>query len=218
MRWKDNLIHVLDFEGTRRTGVIEYGLVTLRSGVLDSTCTDLCRSRQELNVEDVKMHGIDDDMLAAKEPFESEWERFTIFRQTGVMAAHHASVEDNLLKETWPYPRVSDNHKHFGWGPWIDTRRIYAKIYKGLKSYSLGFLIETFDLGKRLIECANQYCPPKRKKAHCALYDALAAALLLIRLDEMHELRDATVDWLLELSAPDRRRRDDLRQDDLFSR
>lgn len=217
MIWKDKLVHVLDFEGTRRSGVIEYGLVTLRGGSLESTSTDLCRPRQELSVEDVKIHGIDDKMIIDKEPFESEWDRFTLFRATGLMAAHHASVEDNLLKGTWPYPRFSDNHKQFGWGPWIDTRRIYAQLYKGLESYSLGFLIETFALEERLIEWANQHCPPRRKKAHCALYDALAAALLLVRLDEMPELRDATVDWLLEVSAPDRRRRDNLRQGDLFS-
>lgn len=217
MLWRGNAIHVLDFEGTRRTGVIEFGVVTLRDGSLESTRTGLCSSREALSVDDIKIHGISDKIIAGKEPFEKEWDHFSSLREKGLMAAHHASVEDNLLKDTWPYPRVSANQKQFGWGPWIDTRRIYSSLYKGLESYRLGSLIETFALVDRLIECAEKHCPPERRKAHCALYDAFASALLLIRLDELPDLRKATIDWLLEISAPDRRRREDLRQGDFFS-
>jgi len=217
MRWKDKHLHVLDFEGARRTGVIEFGVVTLREGSLESTSTGLCRAREELQVEDMRVHGIDEELIATEAPFENEWDRFSHLRATGVLVAHHASVENNLLKGTWPYPRLSDNHKLFGWGPWIDTRRAYAVLYKGLESYSLGSLVETFALGDRLGEWAKQHCPSGRRKAHCALYDALATALLLIRLDEIPELRDTAIDWLLEISAPDQRRREDLRQGDLFS-
>jgi DNA polymerase-3 subunit epsilon len=217
MLWRDKIIHVLDFEGTRRTGVIEFGVVTLQDGLLEATCTGFCRSRTALKFEDAKVHGIVDEMIANKEPFEKEWDRFSLLREKGLMAAHHASVEDNLLKDTWPYPRLSDGVKRLGWGPWIDTRRIYAELYKGLDSYGLGHLTETFDLGERLMELAARHCPPDRRKVHCALYDALATALLLLRLDEMPELKAVTTHWLLEISAPDRRRRDELRQGDFFS-
>tara|TARA_B100001964_G_C14089183_1_gene534025 strand:- start:203 stop:859 length:657 start_codon:yes stop_codon:yes gene_type:complete len=217
MRWKDKRVHVLDFEGAPRTGVIEYGVVTLHEGSLESTGTRLCGAREELKIEDMRVHGIEEEMIADEEPFETDWDQFSYIRSTGLMAAHHASVENNLLKGTWPYPRLTDSHRQFGWGPWIDTRRVYAKLYKGLESYSLGSLIDTFALVDRLGEWAKQHCPPGRGKAHCALYDALAAALLLVRLDEMPELSDTTIDWLLEVSAPDQRRRDDLRQGDLFS-
>ena len=215
--WRNKIIHVLDFEGTRRTGVIEFGVVTLRDGSLESTCTGFCRPRTSLNFDDAKVHGIVDEMIADKEHFEKEWYRFSLLREKGLLAAHHAPVEDNLLKSTWPYPRLSDDGKRFGWGPWIDTRRVYAELYKGLDSYSLGYLTEKFDLVERLMELAPRHCPPGRRKVHCALYDALATALLLVRLDEMPELREATTHWLLEISAPDRRRRDDLRQGDFFS-
>ena len=217
MLWKGNAIHVLDFEGTRRTGVIEFGVVTLRDGLLESTRTGFCCSREVLSADDFKIHGISDEIIAGKEPFEKEWEQFSSLREEGLLAAHHASVEDNLLKATWPYPRPSVNQKQLGWGPWIDTRRIYAFLYKDLENYRLGSLIETFSLSDRLTELSESHCPQGRRKPHCALYDAFASALLLLRLDELPDLRKLTIDWLLEISAPDRRRREDLRQGDFFS-
>ena len=71
MRWKGKLVHVLDFEGTRRTGVIEYGVVTLREGLIESTSTGLCRSREDIRPEDVNVHGIDQQMSEAEAPFEN---------------------------------------------------------------------------------------------------------------------------------------------------
>ena len=217
MLWKGNAIHVLDFEGTRRTGVIEFGVVTLREGLLESTRTGFCSSREVLRADDIKIHGISDEIIAGREPFEKEWDKFSSLREGGLLAAHHASVEDNLLKATWPYPRASANQKQLGWGPWIDTRRVYASLYKDLESYRLLFLIEIFSLTDRLTELSERHCPQGRRKAHCALYDAFASALLLLRLYELPDLRKLTIDWLLEISAPDRRRREDLRQGDFFS-
>tara|TARA_B100001123_G_scaffold437572_1_gene570127 strand:- start:13127 stop:13783 length:657 start_codon:yes stop_codon:yes gene_type:complete len=216
MRWKDKLVHVLDFEGNARTGVIEYGVATLSRGKLQSVATGLCCGRQEPDSDEIRVHGIKHDMISTASSFEEEWKRFSNLRATGSMAAHHASVEDNLLKGYWPYPRWNKSQKKFSWGPWIDTHRIYAFLYKGLENYRLSTLIKIFALGERLSEWGELHCPPERRKAHCALYDALASALLLIRLDELAELNDLTTDWLLELSATDQHRRDNLRQGDLF--
>ena len=130
--------------------------------------------------------------------------------------AHHASVEGNLLKETWAYPRLTNNLKKLGWGPWLDTRRIYETLYKGLETYRLSSLIDRFALRERLVELGQMHCPPQRRKVHCALYDALASALLLMHLDEIPDLNEATVEWMLEISASNRKRRDDLRQGDFF--
>ncbi len=216
MNWKGQAVHVLDFEGTRRTGVIEYGVVTLREGLLESTSTGLCRSREDIQPEDINVHGIDQAMIAVEVAFENQWNLFSQLRATGLLVAHHASVEGNLLKETWPYPRLTKNLKQLGWGPWIDTRRIYERLYKGLETYRLSSLIDRFALRKRLAKLSQLYCPPQRRNTHCALYDALASALLLMRLDEISDLNEATVEWLLEISVSNRKQRDDLRQGDFF--
>jgi DNA polymerase-3 subunit epsilon len=216
MNWKGQAVHVLDFEGTRRTGVIEYGVVTLREGLLESTSTGLCRSREDIQPEDINVHGIDQAMIAVEVAFENQWNLFSQLRATGLLVAHHASVEGNLLKETWPYPRLTKNLKQLSWGPWIDTRRIYERLYKGLETYRLSSLIDRFALRKRLAKLSQLYCPPQRRKTHCALYDALASALLLMRLDEISDLNEATVEWLLEISVSNRKQRDDLRQGDFF--
>ena len=217
MHWNSKQIHVLDFEGTRRSGVIEFGVVSLIEGTLASVHTGMCKPRQSLATEDVRIHGIFNEMIDGEEPFESSWNLFTKLRASGTLAAHHASVEDNLLKLTWAYPRFSQNSTGFGWGPWIDTCRIYSTLYKGLASYSLGSLIETFALEDILTEWSISHCPPTRRKAHCALYDALASALLLLRLNDMPELDKVPLGWLTEISAPNRKRRDELRQGNLFS-
>ena len=161
MNWKGQTVHVLDFEGTRRTGVIEYGVVTLREGLIESTSTGLCRSREDIQPEDVNVHGIDQQMIAVEAPFENQWDLFSQLRVTGLLVAHHASVEDNLLKETWPYPRLTNNLKKLGWGPWLDTRRIYETLYKGLETYRLSSLIEGFALRERLVELGQMHCPPQ---------------------------------------------------------
>jgi DNA polymerase-3 subunit epsilon len=45
----------------------------------------------------------------------------------------------------------------------------------------------------RLDEWAAVHCPETRRKYHCALYDALASALLIVRLFEQNILQPA--DW-----------------------
>jgi hypothetical protein len=45
------------------------------------------------------------------------------------------------------------------------------------------------------------HCPPSRRRAHCALYDALASSLLLLRLEgEELLLGHLTLEWLLSFS------------------
>ena len=65
------------------------------------------------------------------------------------------------------------------WGPWIDTCRLARAWAPSLGDFRLGQLVADLRLGPRLEALAAQHCPPKRRRFHCALYDALAAALVL---------------------------------------
>ncbi len=87
------------------------------------------------------------------------------------------------------------------WGPWLDTLHLYRRIYPGLESYKLQELVVTFDLQTKLDEHAATLCPAKRRRYHCALYDALASALLYGRLFEESELESASLRWLIMQSA-----------------
>lgn len=250
---------MIDFEGSPRYGVVEYGVVTLLGGQITQTQTALCRPDTEMSAKEIALHGIHMRDTADRPPFAEHRELFFSLHKTGVFCAHHASVENGFLKRVWPYPPLYDapamqatatlgdlappptakanatpsdlvapaakagddsgqaaigaagkvgatggsaiRRQTAGWGPWIDTRALFAAAYSGLASYALGELIETFALGKDLEELAAVYCPPKRRKAHCALFDALASALLLQHLGAEEGFEQLSLEWLLEHSA-----------------
>jgi len=188
-------IHVIDFEGSRQSGILEYGVVTLRAGRIDATHTRLCRAQGTISDRDRMQHGISEEAVAGEAPFEEEWDLFARLRESGPLCAHHASVEDGLLRSVWPYPRNSPDFSDEGarltsWGPWLDTLQLYRRVYPQLDGYKLGYLVECFGLEAELAELAEAACPPKRGRYHCALYDALASALLLRNLMQLPETAD----------------------------
>ena len=206
MLWRDAIIHVMDFEGHRRYGVIEYGVVTLKGDEIAACATRLCRSDGPINPRDSAIHGLFQRDTVDAPPFKEEVERFVEWRQSGVFAAHNKAVEHGLLKHTWPYPpfvpdwRTGDRTRP-DWGPWIDTLRIYQTLYPSLPDHSLGALVSVFELEKPLQAAAASHCPPRRRQAHCALFDALASALLLLRLRTMPETAGESLAQVLAWSG-----------------
>jgi DNA polymerase-3 subunit epsilon len=180
-------IHVLDFEGSTRTGVVEYGIATLLDGEITTACNRLCASAVAVPGVDTRCHGLRDSDLAGSAPLAADWELFAGLRREGFFCAHHASTEHTLLKTVWPYPGAMPEHTRPGealndWGPWIDTYRLALAWHPGLPDYKLESLVSHFALEDELSRVAHEHCSPKRRAYHCALFDALAAALLLRRL------------------------------------
>ncbi|MBC2593032.1 3'-5' exonuclease [Ruficoccus amylovorans] len=221
MHWKDCAIHVVDFEGSRNSGVVEFGLVTLWDGEIAACATRLCRPRGEITPQERAQHGIVEDEARLQEPFAAEWDRFVNLRKSGPMAAHHAMVENGFLKAQWAYPPASPDFLHEGrtladWGPWIDTRQLYARVYPGLEGYGLSELVGSFGLQERLDTEADRLCPERRGKYHCALYDALASALLLLRLGGEEGFENMSIPWLLTQSQASGEKRQAASQGGLF--
>jgi DNA polymerase III epsilon subunit-like protein len=221
MHWADTPIHFIDFEGNAASGILEFGVVTLRGGEIAATHTRLCRATGRIAPDDTKMHGLSADSLAAQDYFAAEWDRFSELRATGPLAAHFASVENSLLRKVWPYPRESPDFARPGktateWGPWIDTGRLYPQVFMQLGSVRLEDLVVRQGLQPELEAMARLHCPLERRRYHAALYDALAGALLLRALLVRPELAEATIPWLLQMSTLDGDKRDALQQGDLF--
>jgi DNA polymerase III epsilon subunit-like protein len=223
MRWTQLPIHVIDFEGSIASGVLEYGVVTLRNGLVMETQTRLCRASGRVRPEDEAVHGLSAQSVAAEAPFADEFARFAALRETGPLAAHYAQAENSLIKAVWPYPRASRDFARLelvtqvaDWGPWIDTGRLYAELFAGLGTGRLAELVRMFDLQTELDALATVHCPPARRRYHAALYDALGAALLLLALGRRREFAAMTVSWLLQMSTANAAQRDALRQDELF--
>ena len=221
MRWTELPIYFVDFEGSRASGILEYGVAEVLGGRIVGASTRLCRATGRVRAEDVAVHGLEERVLAGHAPFAEEWDYFAGLRERGPLAAHYAGVENGLLKSVWPYPRSSPDFARPGervieWGPWIDSARLYAQFYPQLGSGRLESLVSECGLQTELDELAEVHCPPERRRYHAALYDALAGALLLASLAREPRLAELTVMQLLAFSTLDAEKRDALQQRDLF--
>jgi DNA polymerase III epsilon subunit-like protein len=221
MRWPDQPIFFIDFEGRLASGILEYGVVTLQGGAITAAATRLCGATGRIRPEDTAVHGISAAAAAAHPPFAADWEYFAGLRERGPLAAHYAQAENSLLKSVWPYPRSSPDFARLGariaeWGPWIDTGRLYAQRQPAPPSGRLADLVQAEGLQATLDALAVVHCPADRRRYHAALYDALAGALLLARLADEPAVADRSLSWLLAMSTLDPDKRDALRQADLF--
>jgi len=221
MRWTDQPVYFVDFEGSLATGVLEYGVATLLGGRVTATVTRPCAPTGRVRTEDTEIHGLREDALAGLAAFSADWDVFAGLREKGPLAAHYAGAENSLLRSVWPYPRVSPDFARPGcrvadWGPWIDSGRIYAQLYPGLESGRLESLVGVCGLQAELDGLAAAHCPAGRRRYHAALYDAIAGALLLGSLSRHPQLASLTVMQLLALSTLDSRKRDSIVQRDLF--
>jgi len=222
MRWSGTPIHVIDFEGNLTSGILEYGVVTLFEGRISSVDTRLCGAVGRLRSSDTALHGISEGDVQRCAPFSEDFEKFARLRETGPLGAHYAHAENSLIKSVWPYPRMSRDFSRpapatvLDWGPWVDTGRLYTQFFTSLNSGKLEELISVFQLDAALNDLAAQHCPSTRRNYHAALFDALAAALLLLHLGQRPEFAEATLPWLLQMSTVNPEKRASLQQDELF--
>jgi len=221
MDWRELPIHIIDFEGSRRSGIVEYGVVTLKDAAITTTHTRLCRPVGTIGSEEQRLHKIRRKDACEMAPFHDEWTFFCELRRTGPLGAHYASVENGLLKAVWPHPTpcldfLNPPMQMAEWGPWVDTCRLFEETFPSLPTYKLGRLIDHFGLRRKLNNLAEQHCPIERRHAHAALYDALAAALLLLYLGQQEAFEAMSLNWLLSRSTSCTARRQALVQKDWF--
>lgn len=211
MDWKDVKIHVLDFEGSARTGIVEYGAATLLGGRIVETATRLCSVRSSIPLEESEIHGIFDEDVEGTAPIEADWELFSRLRKTGLLASHHAPAEIGMLSAVWPFPgtvpdfSLESRPMINNWGPWVDTCRIAKEWFPREPRHGLGALVERFEIGDRVEKDAKKFCPKNRSRYHCALYDAIAAAHLLINMCEHPAFARSGILDLIKASTNSRR-------------
>ena len=169
MSWTEHPIHFLDFEGSRASGVLEYGVAVLQRGAIIETHTRVCRAIGRVSDADAAVHGLREAEVASASPFTDEWDRFADLRERGPFAAHYAGVETALLKAAWPYPRASADFARPGetvieWGPWIDTAALYRQLYPTVGTGRLEALVVAAGVQGQLDALAAQHCPPTRRR------------------------------------------------------
>lgn len=203
------------------SGVLEYGVVTLRGGAVAETRSRTCRATGRVRPEDAAVHGLTADQVAGEAPFSADFDYFAGLRECGPLAAHFSGTENSLLKNVWPYPRSSPDFSREGtkiaeWGPWLDSARLWSECFPTAPSLQLEALVSACGLQEELNRLAARSCPATRQAYHCALYDALAGALLLAEVLRHPNFKEVSVSRLLALSVADGRKRSDLEQGTLF--
>lgn len=221
MSWTDQLIHFIDFEGSTVSGVLEYGVVSMRGAEILATSTRLCRPSGRVRAEDVAVHGIEAAAVQDTAPLADDYEQFVAWRSSGPLAAHFAQAENTLIKTVWAYGRRAPDFAMEGqstneWGPWVDTGRLFPQLYPALPSAKLGDVIAAMGLQAELDAVAAEHCPTDRCRYHAALYDALAGAVLLRRLAREPEVAKQSLAWLIRTSTLDPEKRQAMTQGDLF--
>jgi len=221
MPWPKHLIHFIDFEGSTVSGVLEYGVVTMRGAEILETSTRLCRPSGRVRPEEIAVHGIEAAAATAAAPLADDFEKFVAWRSSGPLAAHFAQAENSLIKSVWAYGRwAPDFGRDAGvtneWGPWVDTGRLYPQFYPALASAKLSDVVAAAGLQAELDAAAAEHCPAARCHYHAALYDALAGALLLKRLADEPEIATQSLAWLIRHSTLDPEKRQAMTQGDLF--
>ena len=219
----NQIIHIIDFEGSPNTGVLEWGMVSIQGERILEAKTRLCGTEKSIDTIESQQHGITSELVVECPAFEKDFDLFAKLRKSGPLCAHNASVEDRFLKNTWSYTRQvpdfsnpEENKLLTSWGPWLDTLPIYRRLYPDLDNYQLNTLIHLFSLEETLNALARIYCPKERVRYHCALYDALASALLLQRLFTLKELNNLSLFQLFTLSASSASVYNQRRQQELF--
>ena len=97
------------------------------------------------------------------EPIMEQWDSFYPCLAGRRLVAHNIATERTILTRIAPLTK---------WGPWTDTLKVAKARYPGLPSYRLGDLCAMFGILPQM----------KGRTWHDGLYDAVACALLAIRL------------------------------------
>lgn len=195
-------IFVFDFEGNSREGILEYGIVRLVDGTIENSATRFCFYQRGAKFWDSQTK-IDSNEITRARPIEEDFLKFFGWRQEGIFAAHNSHCEDALLRSTWAIPGFVPDFQAepvtktncTSWGPWIDSEILFKRLEQPLPSYHLHDLIAFCKLEGKLEKQAQDHCPVHRRKYHCALFDALAAALLLNWLQAKHRLTPLQLLW-----------------------
>lgn len=198
-------IYAIDFEGSLQTGILEYGIVgvTPQDGIF-FTETKLCKNKVAIPANETSCHGLSAEKLESYEDFSQHLDTFLHLRKKALFCAHNAAFENRLLSEYCPivpgaYAISCDSDSQ--WGPWLDTWFLYRKYLKA-QACTVEQLIRFCNLSELLSQLGGKFCPPGRKNFHCALFDALACALLFLNFIRSKEGVGKNLLWLLQQSSP----------------
>ena len=115
MPWTEQPIFFLDFEGSRASGILEFGVAEVLGDQIVSARTRLCRATGRVRDEDVAIHGLREAALAAHAPFADDWEYFAGLRERGFGVFEGKTFAE--LEATWPEQARRWRQRDPQWAP-----------------------------------------------------------------------------------------------------
>ncbi len=198
-------IFAVDFEGSAKIGVVEYGVAEIRGGEIVCAHTRICAPKAKISARDSGFFGISNEMANSQKPFSADLPLFCKMRARGIFMAHNAVVEDSFLRSALPSPGIVPDFAHGGvtpeWAPWLDTCVLVRNLFPSAGGAKLSDCARSFGVQERIDEAAKKFCPENRAKWHRALYDAIACAVLFIRIGEFDGMERADIPWYAKYSG-----------------
>ena len=87
MRWTEQPIYFVDFEGSRASGILEFGVAEVLGGKITSARTRLCRAMGPVRPEDVAVHGLQEAALTGEPPLADDLGDLGLEHRPGLRAA-----------------------------------------------------------------------------------------------------------------------------------
>lgn len=103
-KMKNIPVFAIDFEGSSKIGIVEYGVAELADGEIVSAHTRICAPKRKIPRRDAEFFGISNDVAEKRAPFSDDLPLFCRMRSRGIFMAHNAPVEDSLLRAALPSP------------------------------------------------------------------------------------------------------------------
>ena len=153
----------LDFEGNLKSGIREIGIVSFMN-------FKISYAKEFIVNESIDLNNILENIP-----------------KDGFIISHNVMIEKNLIMKTFPYPTFQKGGS-LQWGPWLDTVKIYQKLYPNLPSYDLKNLVAQFLNEVGLNKLTSKYCNLEKRKQHHALFDAICSFMLTERLVNLIDL------------------------------
>ena len=164
---KEKFGRVIDFEGSRKSGIQQASIIDFKS-------FSVIRSHEFLKGDGDFNDWILDVIDKSPNDF---W------------VSHNISIEKNLLTSQMPYLRnASFNKGNITWGPWVDSLKVYKKLYPNLIDYNLKDLCEIFLTKEEISTLSKEYCKRSKIAYHQSTFDALVTFMLLERLKDKIDL------------------------------
>ncbi len=152
-------IITIDFEGSLKNGIREIGAV-------------ISKNENIIKFEDHRPTKYLDCLQTLKKVFHPNPQ---------LIVSHNVQIEKNLLKKYMPYRNDLDKERNLEWGPWLDTKKLYQKLYPNIKSYDLSTLTDIF-IKRSINKITLGKIEEKKIAHHNALYDSLCAFFLFKRI------------------------------------